>query len=395
MDGARQIPPDDPKPEPGSIAVRLMAPTARGLARTLLLVAVCAGGLYLLYLLRNVIRLVVIALFLAIALMPLVDTLSRGRVPRTLVILGLYLALAIGVAGVGIVIVPAVAGEVKTFAHNAPTYVHDLRNNSTFRHYDDRYHITPKLQHDIQTLPSHLGGATRTLGTVTVGAFRVIGELVTVLSIAFLLLLHGERYAGMALDLTGERRERYALLTRQIAAAISGYVVGNLVISGLAAIATWVVLTILGVHYALAFAIVVAFFDLIPLVGATLGAIVVSLGTLTVHFPVATIIWIAFIIVWQRFEDYVVQPVVYRRAAQVNPLVTIVAVLAGAALLGVLGALLAIPIAAGIQIILRDWWAARTAADPDVTGVTAAPSGLRPAEAEPVGQPALSSAGES
>ena len=113
-----------------------------------------------------------------------------------------------------------------------------------------------------------------------------------------------------------------------------------------------------------AFAIVVAFFDLIPLVGATLGAIVVSFGTLTVHFPVATIIWIAFIIVWQRFEDYVVQPLVYRRAVQVNPLVTIVSVLAGAALLGVLGALLAIPIAAGIQIILRDWWSARNEASP-------------------------------
>ncbi|HEX4760079.1 MAG TPA: AI-2E family transporter, partial [Thermoleophilaceae bacterium] len=149
MDGATpQIRPNDGKHEPRAIAVRLMAPTARGLMRTLLLVAACAGGLYLLYLLRNVIRMVAIALFLALALMPLVDTLSRGRVPRTVAILGLYLALAIGVAGVGIVIVPAVAGEVKTFAHNAPTYVQDLRHNSTFRHYDDRYHITPKLQHN-------------------------------------------------------------------------------------------------------------------------------------------------------------------------------------------------------------------------------------------------------
>ena len=395
MDGATQIRPNDGEPEPRAIAVRLTAPTARGLMRTLLLIAACAGGLYLLYLMRDVIRMVAIALFLALALMPLVDTLSRGRMPRTLAILGLYLALAIGVAGIGIVIVPAVAGEVKTFGHNAPTHVHDLRHNSTFRHYDDRYHITQKLQHDIQTLPSHLGGATRELGTVTVGAFRVIGELVTVLSIAFLLLLHGQRYAGMALDLTGKRRERYARLTREIAAAVSGYVLGNVVISVLAAIATWVVLTILGVHYALAFAIVVAFFDLIPLVGATLGAIVVSFGTLTVHFPVATIIWIAFIIVWQRFEDYVVQPLVYRRAVKVNPLVTIVSVLAGAALLGVLGALLAIPIAAGIQIILRDWWSARTEVDADVTAVAAAPPGVDQAAAGHAGRPALTSAGES
>jgi predicted PurR-regulated permease PerM len=103
----------------------------------------------------------------------------------------------------------------------------------------------------------------------------------------------------------------------------------------------------------------VGFFDLLPMVGATLGAIVVALATLTVDFPTATIVWIAFIIVWQRFEDYVVQPLVYGRSLRVNPVVTIVSVLAGAALLGILGALLAIPIAAAMQIVLKDWWANR------------------------------------
>jgi predicted PurR-regulated permease PerM len=116
---------------------------------------------------------------------------------------------------------------------------------------------------------------------------------------------------------------------------------------------------ILGVPYALSLGLLVGFFDLIPLVGATLGAIFVALVTVTVDFPTATIVWLAFIIVWQRFEDYVVQPLVYGRALQVNPIVTIVSVLAGASLLGILGALLAIPSAAAIQIILRDWWSHR------------------------------------
>ena len=135
-------------------------------------------------------------------------------------------------------------------------------------------------------------------------------------------------------------------------------------ISVLATIATWIVLTILGVPYALSLGFLVGFFDLIPLVGATLGAIFVGLATVTVHFPTATIVWVAFIIVWQRFEDYVVQPLVYGKALRVNPIVTIVSVLAGASLLGILGALLAIPIAAAIQIILRDWWAHRDHAAP-------------------------------
>ena len=130
----------------------------------------------------------------------------------------------------------------------------------------------------------------------------------------------------------------------------------------LATLATWIVLSILGVPYALSLGFVVGFFDLIPLVGATLGAIVVALATLTVRFPVATLVWVAFIIVWQRFEDYVVQPIVYGRSLKVNPIVTILSVLAGASLLGILGALLAIPTAAAIQIVLRDWWSNRSTA---------------------------------
>ena len=109
----------------------------------------------------------------------------------------------------------------------------------------------------------------------------------------------------------------------------------------------WIVLSLLGVPYALALGLVVGFFDLIPLVGATLGAIVVALATFPVSFPTATIVWVAFIIVWQRFEDGVVQPLVYGRAVNVNPLVTIISLLVGAELPKILGVLLAIPRARG------------------------------------------------
>ena len=146
---------------------------------------------------------------------------------------------------------------------------------------------------------------------------------------------------------------------------------GNVGISVLATLATWIVLSLLGVPYALSLGFVVGFFDLIPLVGATLGAIVVSLATLTVGSRPPRLLWLAFIIVWQRFEDYVVQPAVYGRALRVNPIVTIISVLAGAELLGILGALLAIPTAAAIQIVMRDWWCNR-ATNPSVRGTTAA-----------------------
>jgi predicted PurR-regulated permease PerM len=163
----------------------------------------------------------------------------------------------------------------------------------------------------------------------------------------------------MGLSLTGARKDRYRRLIREINHAVAKYVLGNITISILATLATWGVLSLLGVPYALSLGFVVGFFDLIPLVGATLGAIVVAAATVTVNFPLATIVWVAFILVWQRFEDYVIQPLVYGRALHVNPLVTIVAVLMGADLLGVLGALIAIPTAAAIQIVISDWWSSR------------------------------------
>jgi predicted PurR-regulated permease PerM len=343
--------------------VRLAAPSLAAIARAVLMVTVCAIGLYLVWRIRGVIRLGGISLFVALALMPLVDAVvGKIRAPRALVILGAYVLLLASVGVVGYVVVPSLVKEVHTLARDAPRYARDLRRNAAFRHFDDHYHITATLVRDARRLPQLLAHLAGPLKDVTIQAFSLVAQLVTVLAISFLLILHGRQYVNAGLSLTsGARRVRYRQLIIDINKAVADYVLGNLVISILATIATWIVLSILGVPYALSLGLVVGFFDLIPLVGATLGAIFVAIATVPVDFPVATIVWVVFIILWQRFEDYVVQPLVYRRALQVNPIVTIVSVLAGAALLGVLGALLAIPIAAAIQIVLRDWWAHRGA----------------------------------
>ena len=174
---------------------------------------------------------------------------------------------------------------------------------------------------------------------------------------------------GLGLD-RSLSSERYRQLIIDMNRAVAEYVLGNIVISVLATIATWIVLHDPRGAIRAGARFVVGFFDLIPLVGATLGAIFVGWQPSRWSFPTATIVWVAFIIVWQRFEDYVIQPLVYGKALRVNPIVTIVSVLAGASLLGILGALLAIPTAAAIQIILRDWWANRErhcAGNPAVT----------------------------
>jgi uncharacterized protein (TIGR02246 family) len=374
---ASRVTGDAPPPDPagssegsrpaarGPLSVRLSAPSPGAVVRAVIILTACALVLYVVWRVRVVIRLVAISLFLALALIPVVDALAtKVRVPRALIILMVYVVLIVSTAVIGYVVVPSLVKEVGQLSHDAPRYAADLRQNATFRHYDNRYHITPKLVDDARLLPQLLGHLVGPLKDVTVQAASFIGQLVTVLALGFLLLLHGREYVGLGLSLTGDRQERYRQVVTDINKAVADYVLGNIIISGLATIATWIVLSILGVPYALSLAFVVGFFDLITLVGATLGAIVVAVATVGVDFPTATIVWLAFIIVWQRFEDYVIQPLVYGRTLRVNPIVTIVSVLAGAALLGILGALLAIPTAAAIQIVLREWWANRQNPDP-------------------------------
>ncbi len=342
------------------LTVRVVTPSLAGVVRTVLMVTVCAIGLYLVWRVRTVVRLAGISVFVALALIPVVDgVVGKIRAPRALVILVAYVLLLASVGLVGYVVVPNLVKEVQMLARDAPHYAHELRRNAAFRHFDDRYHITATLVRDAHRLPQLLAHLAGPLKDVTIQVFSLVAQLITVLAIAFLLILHGRQYVNMGLSLTGTRQERYRQLIIDINKAVADYVTGNIVISVLATIATWIVLSILGVPYALSLGFVVGFFDLIPLVGATVGAIVVAIATVPVSFPTATIVWVVFIIMWQRFEDYVIQPLVYGRTLQVNPIVTIVSVLVGAALLGILGALLAIPIAAAIQIILRDWWANR------------------------------------
>lgn len=362
---------DPPALAPTSTTVRIAPPSLAGLLRILLVVVACAISLYLLWRVRTVVRLVAISVFVALVIFPMVDAVDRKtRAPRGLIILGIYLLLIASVVLVGYVVIPSMVKEVSQLSHDAPQYARELRGNATFRHYDNRYHISEKLVQDARHLPERLGHLVGPLKNVTVSAAGFLGQLVTVLVLTFLLALHGRDYVNMALSFAGEREERYRQLIIKINRAVAGYMLGNVLISVLVTIVTWITLSILGVPYAIALGFVMGFFDLIPLVGATLGSIAVALATVTVNFPIATIVWIVVIFLWQRFENYVIQPEIYGKMLRVNPIVTIVAVLAGASLLGILGALIAIPTAAAIQIILSDWWSARRAARRRTTDAT-------------------------
>ncbi|TMK68681.1 MAG: AI-2E family transporter, partial [Actinobacteria bacterium] len=157
-----------------------------------------------------------------------------------------------------------------------------------------------------------------------------------------------------------ERARRFRKIADDISDAIAGYVFGNFVISVLAGLVTYVTLRILGVPFATPLAILFGFFDLIPLVGATLGGILVGIVVaFAADFPLGLIVWVVVLIVYQQVENNLIQPFVYGRAVQLHPLIVIVAILIGAAMLGVLGALVAIPAAAAVQAVVRDYWSFR------------------------------------
>lgn len=335
-------------------------PSTRSVVRIVLTVTATVGFIYLLYLARSTLLLVFIAIFLAVALGPAVGFFRKLRVPRGLSILIVYVLITASIFGVGLLIVPPIVNQVDQLSKDIPGYLSNLRDNKQFRKYDDKYHISKKLNEQAKKLPSHLGDAAGALESITVGVFGAIVQLVTVLTMTFFLLLDGERIAGFLLRIRGpEREERYRRIAGEIYRSTAGYVAGNLLISMVAGVSTYLVLSLLGVPFAVPLAVLMAFLDLIPLVGATLGGITIAIVTLFNNFPTSTIVWVIAFIVYQQLENNVIQPIVYRRTVNVAPLVVIIAILIGGSLLGILGALVAIPIAATIQIIVRELWIGR------------------------------------
>jgi len=333
------------------------AASSRLIAKIVLVACGVLAALYLLYLIREVIGLVLIAVFFALAIAPAVNWLDDRKVPRWVAILLVYLGVLAGIFGIGLLVVPPIVNGVDDLSQDLPGYIDDLRQNETFRDYDDKYDITQKLNEQAEELPTRLGDAAGTLRDVTVGVFDRFVQLFSILVIAFLLLMDGPKILQFAYrQMPDEREGRLREVASDISDAISGYVFGNFVISVLAGSVTYLTLTILDVPFAVPLAVLFGFFDMIPLIGATLGGIVVGIVVAFTDFPTALIIWAVVLLVYQQVENNLIQPVIYGRTVQIHPLVVIIAVLIGAALLGVLGVLIAIPAAAAIQSVVRDWW---------------------------------------
>jgi predicted PurR-regulated permease PerM len=334
-------------------------PAARAIVRTVLIVVAVMLSLYLIYLLRKPIGWLLIAAFLAVALSGPVNLLQR-RMRRGFAIAIVYLVLLMIPVGIGALIVPPIVNGAEDLAQNAPAYARDVtdfvNDNERLQKLNDDYDITGKLQQEAAKLPEKLGDAASVLSDVGLGIVNSIFAVVTILILTAFMLGGGRRWIAAGLRFVPEdRADRVERVFDRSARAVGNYVAGALAQALLAAVTSFVVLKILGIPFAAPLALIIFFLDLIPMVGATLGAIIVGVVTLFGDFPADTIIWAVWSIVYQQVENNLVQPQIQKRAVDINPFLVIVSVLFGGTLLGVIGALMAVPVAATIQIALREW----------------------------------------
>jgi predicted PurR-regulated permease PerM len=314
---------------------------------------------------RTEIRWVFAALFLALAINPAVDRLAGLRIrghrllPRWLAILVVYLLLFALFAFLVLQVIPPIIREFERLGSKVPGYVEDFRRwanqNQQFQDLNQKYDLTRTLNEQASTIPSKLGGAATDLQTVTVSLLEHLLAAITILALSFFLLLDGRQQGERLLGrLNPDSAARWRRIATRIAGVVKSYVSVNLLLATGAGVFTWLVLELLGVDLAVTMGVIVGFLDLVPLIGFTVGGFFVAIVAAFHDFPGALLVWLALFLGYQQLQDRVIQPLLYKNAVRVHPAVAIIAILVGGELAGILGALLAIPTAATIGVLIDE-----------------------------------------
>ena len=302
----------------------------------------------------SVLLLIVVAMFLAVGLNPLVEFIMGRGVKRSyavvLVIVGVLVALSLFV----VAIAPVVRDQVATITDRAPDWFRQAQDNATVQRLDERYDIVSRIEQYVQqgNFGSRVFGGVVGVGAAVLSAVANT-FIVIVLMLYFLASLPKAKRSAYQLA-PASRRDRVSHLGDRILDNVGGYVSGAFIVATCAGITSLIFLFIVGLgEYAVALAVVVALLDVIPMIGATLGAVIVT----AIGFaedPKIGIACLIFYVVYQQVENYLIYPRVMSRSVDLAGSVIVIAALVGAALLGVIGALLAIPTAAAIQLLLHE-----------------------------------------
>jgi predicted PurR-regulated permease PerM len=315
-------------------------------------VAVTYGLAELLIRARSVLVLIGLALFIAAGLDPAVTWLTRHRIPRWAAVTTILLVVTGVLAAFLAAAIPPLANQATALANELPHYLHTLKDhNSQLGRLNTRYHIDQRLSHLLSTKGSALIG-----GVLGAGAL-VLSTAASLLAVAVLVvyfLAAMPRIKMFAYRLAPQsRRARVILIGDEIFTKVGGYVLGNFLTSVIAGVGTYIWLLVFSVPYPVLLGLLVALLDLIPVIGSTVGGAIVSLVALTVSLPVA-LATLGFYIAYRLAEDYLIVPRILGRTVQVPAVVTVVAVLIGGALMGIIGALVAIPVAAALRLLLHE-----------------------------------------
>jgi len=304
---------------------------------------------------RNILLLVLVAGVLAVGLDPAVRRLERLKLPRGWAVLLIFVATVGFLVLFSLLVIPPVVRGVRQLAADIPGYVDRLQNQSGwFRDLAQKYNLSSKLKSLTDRLPSIASSSLGRILGITRSVASVIFNMLTIgiLTVYFLMALpRGERTAEDLIG--GEHPQRNVLILREALERVGGYVSGNIATSIIAGVVSFIFLRILGVPFAAALAMWVAIADLIPTVGATLGA---AVAVIVAFFSSVGdgIITIIFFVVYQQVENYVIVPRVMRKAVDLSPAAVIVSVLIGGSLAGFAGALLALPLAAAAKVVIRE-----------------------------------------
>src|SRR6478735_2239877 len=304
--------------------------------------------------LGTVLTLLTVAFFLTLSLNPVVELLVRRGLRRGGAVAAVF-ALAVGAfVLLGFVVVPPVTQQAGELAQSAPGYLNDVLSNPRVQDIDQHYHVVDKIQEEVDKRLTDSDFMSQVAGGV-LGAGRIVAEgifstlTVLVLTLYFLSSLPTLKQAAYAV-VPASRRPRVISLSEEIMRRVGSYAIGQVAVAAVNAFCAWIMMSIVGIPYAAVLAVAVGFLGLVPMVGATLGAVLVAVVAFF-DDPTKAVIALVYFIVYQQTENYLVAPRIMQRTVSVPGAVTIVAALIGGTLLGMLGALLAIPAAAGLLLL--------------------------------------------
>jgi predicted PurR-regulated permease PerM len=344
-----------------------------------------------LYSVRAILVQVLVALFIAVSLEPAVRWLTARGMRRGLAVT-LIFAVAFGALFAFVIsVTPRLVAQGRELIEDLPGYLADLQARSAqFRGLNDRFNLTDQLQGVIGSVPSRIG--TGVLGFTG----RLFGALFSTLTVlvftAYFMAGLPRLRNGLVWLFPAERRPRAKQVVDLVVDKVGGYMIGNIIISIVAGIASYLALRVLGVPFAVPLAVLVAVFDMIPMIGATLGAVVgVTVALFTSPLWPTTVLLAAFFVAYQQVENYLIAPRVLRTTVDIGASAVLLAGLIGATLLGLVGALMAIPVAAALNVLLTERLAAREAAaapPPSPDPVAAAAEVATPARVPDAGRQA-------